>query len=206
MDTNMVPPRCRHLTILLSILTLVSNLASVFVLRYVPDDSLHLALRILIYSYFAAGVSLLGLIGACKRNSALITVFANHLLLDAILCMIPRVVVMIFLSRIWEGFCVDRASVWFPSEQSGANDRDATLEQMRVQYGAEQQRCMKVLWGVQAAVTVAAVVTTTAQWSLAMRIRLYAKSLTRRDAVVDGKVEELQHEPKREVFVERSII
>ena len=66
MDADIEHHQYRRLTILLSILTLASNVASVFVLYYLPDDPFHLASQISIYSYLAGGISLLGLIGAYK--------------------------------------------------------------------------------------------------------------------------------------------
>lgn len=66
MDANVGHHQRRRLTIFLSFLTLASNLVSVFVLHFLPDDPFHLASQISIYSYLAGSISLLGFIGAYR--------------------------------------------------------------------------------------------------------------------------------------------
>ncbi|KAI9691594.1 MAG: hypothetical protein M1822_007665 [Bathelium mastoideum] len=206
MDANIATTRRRHLTLFLSTLTLASNIASVFVLHYFPDDPFHLAAQISIYSYLAGGISLLGFIGAYKRNATFVTVYANHLLLDAMLCTVPRVLLMVFLSGMRQGFCEEHVGTWLQLSDNVAIRPGVTLEDVRLQNKTEQQRCMRVLWGIQAAVAVAAVVTTTAQWMLAMRIRTYGKRLAETDSS-DFMVRESQRDVKRNVFAdEHSLI
>ena len=88
---------------------------------------------------------------------------------------------MVLLSGMREGFCEERAGALFHSTDNAAYDTGARLQDVRLQDRPDQQKCMKVFWGLQIAVAVTAVVTTTAQWMLAMRIRTYAKLLAKRD-------------------------
>ena len=108
---------------------------------------------------------------------------------------------MVLLSGMREGFCEEHAGGLFHTTSNAASPPAMTLREVRIQDKADQQKCMRLLWGLQAGVAVTAVVTTTAQWMLAMRIRGHAKSLAQTD-LYESLIETPQETPKRNVIIE----
>jgi len=86
----------RRLLLTVSTFVFLAALVAIYALRFLPEDPLHLRKSLSVYLVFFLIVSLIGLSGAVKRNATLVTLFATHLLLDAVLFFIPRLLLLRF--------------------------------------------------------------------------------------------------------------
>ncbi|KAF2803449.1 uncharacterized protein BDZ99DRAFT_575954 [Mytilinidion resinicola] len=156
-----------RLTLVLSALSLPTHLLSAIALQHLPTDPLHLGLNFSLYCIWAAALSFLGLVGAVKRSPSLTTIFSHHLLLDALISTIPRLLLPAFAS-LPRTLC---AGIEY--QRTILPPRDA--EQMLGFWTAE--RCRASLWVLQIVIGLVVVAMTGVQWWCALRVRGYAKFL-----------------------------
>lgn len=162
----------RRLTLVLSTLALFAHSLSAILLHHLPADPLNLASNFALYSVYAAVLSALGLAGAVKRSPTLVTIFTHHLLIDAILSTIPRVLLIPAIASIPGTLCAE-----VEYQRSQLSPRDA-----RALFGFwTADRCRAGLWAAQAVVALLALAMTAVQWWCAWRVRGYARWLEERD-------------------------
>ena len=100
-----------------------------------------------------------------QRSSTLVTIFTHHLLIDAIVSTIPRVLLIPAIASIPGTLCAE-----VEYQRSQLSPRDA-----RALFGFwTADRCRAGLWAVQAAVALLVLAMTTVQWWCAWRVRGYA--------------------------------
>lgn len=145
-------------------------------------------------------LSFLGLIGAIRHNAALVTIFANYLLVDAVVSTVPRLLVLALLAELPGSFCRE-LGIGLP----GAGERmvlgpngggDGALGQ-EARRGAEEwlmegwdiRRCAMAMGVVQLVVGAVLVGTVIAQWWCALMVRRYAADLTERESMVERRLE-----------------
>ncbi|KAF2086497.1 hypothetical protein K490DRAFT_66689 [Saccharata proteae CBS 121410] len=193
----------RQLTLTLSILALAYHTSTALLLQFLPSEPLHLARSLTLYAVFGALLSLLGLTGTLKRSSLLVAAFANHLLLDALLATIPRLILLTFLSTLPSTIC-DPAISSFPnpflppSTPSLPPGQSPPLLHRRaggfgswVEKGwSTPDRCFVVMNTLLGVAAFLAVATGCAQWWCAWRVREFAGLVGRGDWGVGGGEEE----------------
>ena len=107
-----------------------------------------------------------------QRSPTLVTIFTHHLLIDAILSTIPRVLLIPAIASIPGMLCAE-----VEYQRSQLSPRDA-----RALFGFwTADRCRAGLWAVQAVVALLALAMTAVQWWCAWRVRGYARWLEEGD-------------------------
>ncbi|KAF2144085.1 uncharacterized protein K452DRAFT_296334 [Aplosporella prunicola CBS 121167] len=177
----------RQLTLLLSVLALLCHSTCALATVYLPDEPLHLARHLTLYCALAAVFSLLGLVGTIRRSATLVSIFANHLLLDAVLTTIPRIILLTFLSTLPSTLCGpnDFPNLFHPPTTPSLPSAAGGASALEPRDGPgghwSRDRCfvlMNTLLGVVACLAVASGV---AQWWCALRVRDFARFLAGRE-------------------------
>ncbi|KAJ9667056.1 hypothetical protein H2201_002891 [Coniosporium apollinis] len=191
----------RRLTLTLSTLALLTNTLTTLSLQYLPDEPYHLTRTSTLYASFAGVLSFLGLVGAIRRNSALVTIFANYLLVDAVVSTVPRLLILALLAELPGSFCrelefglPDAGERMFLGPDIGGDgtlgrEVGRGLEEWLVE-GWDIRRCAMAMGVVQLVVGAVLVGTVIAQWWCALRVRRYAADLTEREAMIERRLEE----------------
>lgn len=165
METRSCDDHGRRLTLVLSALALPTHLLSAIALQHLPSSPLHLAFNFSLYCIWAAALSALGLAGVVKRSPSLVTIFSHHLLFDALISTIPRILLIPAVASLPGTLC---AGVEY--QHTMFSPRDA--EQALGVWTAE--RCRAALWVLQIVVGLVFVAMTGMQWWCALRVRGYA--------------------------------
>ncbi|KAF4626174.1 hypothetical protein G7Y89_g11984 [Cudoniella acicularis] len=97
--------KARTITLVVAVATLTSNTLSSILFHQLPDDPYHLASNFGFYLHFANILSVFGFIGALRQHALSISIFANYLLLDTILCAIPRFLILTLLNDLSPTIC-----------------------------------------------------------------------------------------------------
>ncbi|GME26761.1 hypothetical protein GTA08_BOTSDO00909 [Neofusicoccum parvum] len=164
----------RHITLAFSAFMLFYN--AVFLLCIVSlYDQLPSGIgeSFVLYFSVAAVLCLLGLVGTIKQSQTYVDIFANHVLLDAILMTVPRVIFCAFLTSLPGTLC--EASDFpnpFRPPTSPSLPSNGTSKRT-----SSPDRCFVVMNTVMGAAVFLAVASGVAQWSIALRVREYARSL-----------------------------
>jgi len=165
METRSYDDHGRRLTLVLSALALPTHLLSAIALQHLPTSPFNLAFNFSLYCIWAAALSALGLVGAVKRSPSLVTIFSHHLLFDALVSTIPRLLLIPAVASVPGTLC---AGIEY--QRTMFSPRDA--EQALGIWTAE--RCRAGLWAMQIVVGLVFVAMTGVQWWCALRVRGYA--------------------------------
>ncbi|RFU32385.1 hypothetical protein B7463_g3956, partial [Scytalidium lignicola] len=199
--------RSRTVTIIVALATLTSNGLSALLFHQFPDDPYHLASTFGWYLHFANLLSVFGFIGAIRKHALSIAIFANYLILDTILCCVPRFLLLSVLRDYSSGFCTDPSFSAPQVSMSMASTPGSSLEELA--HGWTPQGCLKIVWLAQLTLAAAVVAATLLQFVGALYVREYAKTLWLREVSEDivlmieefGDSEEIQSQSlwRREV-------
>ncbi|KAF2497944.1 hypothetical protein BU16DRAFT_330077 [Lophium mytilinum] len=168
METRSGDDHGRRLTLVLSTLSLPTHLLSAIALQHLPTDPLHLGLNFSLYCIWAAALSFLGFVGAVKRSPALTTIFSHHLLLDALISTLPRLLLLPAFAALPRTLC---AGIEYQRTILSPRDADELLGFWTA------ERCRAGLWALQIIIGLVVVAMTGVQWWCALRVRGYAKYL-----------------------------
>lgn len=182
----MAVSRHRAIAVTLSCCALIYNSVCAYLFHSLPDDPYHLALNFGVYSYFASALSILGLIGAIKEHATSVAIFANYLLIDTILCSIPRILVLTLFSDFRENMCMPDSTFAFQRSSSSSHsmvDQPLHVEQMTgiSDAGGSPEKCMHIVWMGQMVAFAGIVGSTFIEFVLALQVRGYAKILFKRE-------------------------
>ncbi|KAE8454522.1 hypothetical protein EG329_000145 [Mollisiaceae sp. DMI_Dod_QoI] len=97
--------RSRTITLIVAVATLTSNTLSSVLFAQLPDDPFHLASNFGWYLHLANILSVFGFIGALRQHALSIAIFANYLILDTILCSVPRLLLLTLLNTYSSTLC-----------------------------------------------------------------------------------------------------
>ncbi|KAI9832186.1 MAG: hypothetical protein M1819_004538 [Sarea resinae] len=167
----------RTITITLSAVAIIYNTLSAYLFHHLPDDSFHLALSFCAYSHFASLLSILGLIGAIREHAFLVTIFANYLIIDTILCFIPRFLTATLLSGLRDSLCSDPNLGFISQSPTSSASVPVTPYGHGNNWTVSEPSCHRVVAILQAVVFVSAVATTLAHFLLALQVREYGNKL-----------------------------
>ncbi|OJD35155.1 uncharacterized protein BKCO1_1900091 [Diplodia corticola] len=169
----------RQITLAFSAFMLVYNATFLFCIAYLHDElPSGIGESLILYFCVAAVVCLLGLVGTIKQSQTCVDIFANHVLLDAILMTVPRVIFCAFLSSLPGTLCEPSdfpnpfRPPTSPSLPSSAGGRNANSPR-----ATSPDRCFVVMNTLMGLAAFLAVASGAAQWSVALRVREFAKSL-----------------------------
>jgi len=170
--------KLRTTSLLIAAATLCSNALSSLLFHQLPDDPYHIASNFSSYLYFANLVSILGLIGAFNQHAISISIFSNYLILDTILCAIPRILVLSMLSNIGAGFCEPDASDFV---QNGRTPLSVQEIAMGGGIWLEKGQCSHLVFLTQAAMSAGVVAATLLQFIGALQVREYGRRLAAKE-------------------------
>jgi hypothetical protein len=102
--------RSRTITLVVAVATLTSNTLSSILFTQLPDDPYHLANNFSWYLHFANVLSVFGFIGALRQHALSVALFSNYLILDTILCTIPRFLIVSLLQDLSASLCAPSPS------------------------------------------------------------------------------------------------
>ncbi|TID14603.1 hypothetical protein E2P81_ATG08553 [Venturia nashicola] len=178
----------RRLTLTLATLVLLLTILSTCAVQYLPDEPLHLRRNITLYAAFVFVVSGLGLLGGIQRNATLINLFASHLLLDATLYFIPRVLLLNISFQLPSALCTTSPPIPHKDVHDDAayrvrNDTFtgrawSTVSKAQWIVG---ESCSTWTWGIELLFLILMMVVMGSQVWLALRVRRYALWLDRQE-------------------------
>jgi len=187
----------RTATIIVALATLTSNSLSALLFHQLPDDPYHLANSFGWYLHFANLLSVFGFIGAVRKHALSIAIFANYLVLDTILCCIPRFLLLGLFKSYSSDLCTDPslsssqialARIGTPGIAGGAagNVPSGLIGSFQeLAYGWTPQGCLKIVWLAQLTFAAGVVAATLLQFVGALCVREYAKMLWLEDVDED---------------------
>ncbi|KAF2434390.1 hypothetical protein EJ08DRAFT_465043 [Tothia fuscella] len=183
----------RRLTLATTTLALLLSLVSIYALQYLPEDPLKLRRNLAIYCGFVVFVSGLGLYGAITRNGSYINLFASHLLLDSLLCLIPRLVVLHFTTSLPSMTC-SAPGLAHPSLREASAYRitsNSLVEKVIRRHGwSESSYCVAGTWVLEVFCLIVGFFLMAMQLWVALRMRRYAQWLDRKEDL-DRKPKEI---------------
>ncbi|KAK0654084.1 hypothetical protein DIS24_g5442 [Lasiodiplodia hormozganensis] len=166
----------RQITLAFSAFMLVYNAAFLLCIAYLYDElPSGIGESLVLYFCVAAVLCLLGLLGTLKQSQTLVDIFANHVLLDAILMTVPRVIFCAFLTSLPGTLCEPSD---FPNPFRPPTSPSLPSASHNAKRATSPDRCFVVMNTVMGAAAFLAVASGVAQWSVALRVREYAKSLS----------------------------
>jgi len=194
--------RSRTITLVVAVATLTSNVLSSLLFHQLPDDPYHLASNFSWYLHFANVLSVFGFIGALRQHALSIALFANYLILDTILCAIPRFLVVCLLQELSSDLCMPYpSSTSFPYASpdsqylSLANtnfDEVASQPSILSSWGLgddwSQEGCHRIVALAQLTMAAGVVAATLLQFVGALAVREYAKALWLKEIREDIRV------------------
>jgi len=200
--------RARAVTLLVALATFTSNTLSALVFAQLTDDPYHLARGFGWYLHGANVGSVFGVIGALRKHSLSIHIFSVYLLLDTILCSIPRFVLVSILHALSTSLCVSptppsdiTAQIHQFTDESGAQAPvNIGIEESGRVGNSSPSRCYSALHLVQILLLAGVVAATMLQFVGALSVRAYARALS--DVDEDLEVKEKAEEEENLVDVE----
>lgn len=185
--------RLRTISLLIAAATLSSNALSSLVFHQLPDDPYHIAANFSSYLYFANLVSVLGLIGSFCQHALSVSIFSNYLMLDTILCAIPRILILSMASSISNSYCAPPDITTSSSADIPLIGRDYSHMEIgehhhqEISMGGgiwlENQQCTRIVFLAQTALSAGIVAATLLQFVGALQVREFGRRLAVKEAV-----------------------
>ncbi|KAL1621484.1 hypothetical protein SLS54_005505 [Diplodia seriata] len=165
----------RQITLAFSAFMLVYNATFLFCIAYLYEElPSGIGESLILYFCVAAVLCLLGLAGTIKQSQTCVDIFANHVLLDAILMTVPRVIFCAFLSSLPGTLCEPSD---FPNPFRPPTSPSLPSAAHNAKRATSPDRCFVVMNTLMGVAVFLAVASGAAQWSVALRVREFAKSL-----------------------------
>ncbi|GAB7354512.1 hypothetical protein MBLNU459_g4980t2 [Dothideomycetes sp. NU459] len=141
-------------------------------------DPLYVSLGVTGYAWYGCVLSGIGIAGSIKRSPTLLTIFSNHLLIDTVLSLVPKIGLLYLFSDLTKDLCFTPLSTtfWLPSETSSLHGPGRVIE-LSGQLSKSHQNCEIGLVCAQVVLLFILVLWTGAQWGLGLGIRRYALKL-----------------------------
>jgi hypothetical protein len=183
--------RSRTITLGVAVATLTSNTLSSILFHQLPDDPYHLANNFSWYLHFANVLSVFGFIGALRQHALSISLFSNYLIIDTILCAIPRFLIVSLLQDLSASLCTPAPS---PLPYTSANSQflssttppsiDSTpniFSSWRPRDSWSEVGCYRIVSLVQLTMAAGIIAVTLLQFVGALAVREYARALWLRE-------------------------
>jgi len=192
--------RSRTITLVVALATLGSNVFSSVLFSQLPDDPYHLASNFRWYLHFANILSVFGFLGSLRQHALSIAIFSNYLLLDTIVCAIPRMLLLGLVHTLSAPMCTSPPASPFspdpitsqaPSSQAYATDASSPASQWELLTSRwTLAGCYNIVQLAQLALAAGVIAGTVLQFVGALYVRDYARELwirEIRDEVADGR-------------------
>jgi len=191
--------RSRTITLVVAIATLTSNVLSSILFHQLPDDPHHLANNFSWYLHFANILSVFGFVGALRQHPLSIAIFANYLILDTILCAIPRFLILGLLQELSSDICTPSISLTSPSfaplnsqflSTTSPTSSEPALPPFFSSIGDNwtPHGCYRIVALAQLTMAAGVIAATLLQFVGALAVREYAKALWMREVREEASV------------------
>lgn len=173
-----------------AIATLASNVISSLLFSQLPDDPYHLAGNFRWYLHFANILSFFGLLGSLRQHALSIAIFSNYLLLDTILCAIPRVLLLGLFQTLSAPLCASPPTSPFSAEPLFASQSPSSSITYSTSPASQWERltgtwtpagCYHIVRLAQLALAAGVVAGAILQFVGALYVREYARELWMRE-------------------------
>ncbi|KUJ09280.1 uncharacterized protein LY89DRAFT_598036, partial [Mollisia scopiformis] len=163
----------RSITLIVALATLTSNTLSSLLFAQLPDDPFHLANNFGWYLHFANILSVFGFIGALRQHPLSIAIFANYLILDTILCSIPRFLLLGLLNTFSSTLCSS-----YPTTSTTTTTTTTTFQYQNARRDEwSEEGCIRVVELAQLTLAAGVIAATVLQFVGALCVREYARRL-----------------------------
>ncbi|KAG9237950.1 hypothetical protein BJ875DRAFT_109260 [Amylocarpus encephaloides] len=195
--------KSRTITLVVAIATLTSNILWSILFSQFPDDLYHFATNFGWYLHFANILSVFGFVGALRQHALSIAIFSNYLIIDTILCAIPRFIILTCLHQLSGSFCAPSSSSLETtssytygqqriaphsagqlSDLSSPSFEPSALESITTSWSEEG--CNRILRLAQLTLAAGCVAATLLQFVGALYVREYARSLWATEVMEEG--------------------
>ncbi|GAB7354513.1 hypothetical protein MBLNU459_g4980t1 [Dothideomycetes sp. NU459] len=168
----------RTLSLIVSTVIFTYHAATAYLCTFLPSDPLYVSLGVTGYAWYGCVLSGIGIAGSIKRSPTLLTIFSNHLLIDTVLSLVPKIGLLYLFSDLTKDLCFTPLSTtfWLPSETSSLHGPGRVIE-LSGQLSKSHQNCEIGLVCAQVVLLFILVLWTGAQWGLGLGIRRYALKL-----------------------------
>jgi len=197
----------RNFVTIISSLGIVYNSLCAYLLYRLADQVNPLPINVTLYSIFAATNNLLGLYGSITEHTFTLAIFANFLILDIIICAIPRAVGIYLLSTLNELVCEDgTASPYLSLGEKLDKTHVAVIGRIHhdSSYQDSSDRCRSIFQLALVAVAVGSVVATLIQMFFAILVRRYSMHLIVHKEGMESEKQPYQRLDHEERMVEKS--
>jgi len=179
--------KLRIVTALIASATLAANIFESLLFHRLPDDPYHLATNFSVYLHFANILSVFGLVGALTEHGPSIAFFASYLILDTVVCAIPRFLVFTLLSNLSNAFCTgETATIKHDSLREhtiGDDPFPSHPKAAQTEYVWNEKQCVDAVWLLQMAMFASVLAATLMQFMGALQVRVYANRLLIRETM-----------------------
>ncbi|KAM3084631.1 hypothetical protein ACMFMG_001263 [Clarireedia jacksonii] len=207
--------KSRGVTFAVALATLISNTLSSVLFQQLPDDPYHIAGNFGWYLHFANILSIFGFVGAVREHALSVAIFSNYLIIDTILCSIPRFLVLALLQQFSVSLCSPSSSTYLnfstsreqtlSSLSASTPDTASTSTPPYLSYAKEWSPagCQRIVTLLHVTLAAGVVAATLLQFVGALCVREYAKSLFVKRMLEEGRI--LASEERRSLCVERGL-
>jgi len=158
----------RTVALITAIATLISNIVTSILFKYLPVNPYHLTSNYTIYLHLANVLSVFGIVGAFKQHALSISIFSNYVTIDTFLSLIPRFLLITYLPSLGPTTC-----------------SDANYQSPSLTISVTPQTCLYLLTIVDATLYAYALAATILQIIGAVHVRHYANLLFLSEEIAD---------------------
>ncbi|KAG9632533.1 hypothetical protein KCU95_g2713, partial [Aureobasidium melanogenum] len=175
----------RTLSMVVSSLILMYHAATAYLCTFLTSDPLYVSFSVTAYAWYGCVLAMLGIYGSFKKSPTHLTIFSNHLLIDTVLSLVPKIGLVYLFHDVTSDLCFTsklNTSFWFPSTTADLHGPGRVIQTSSPEQtlGASikaRRHCETDVLIAQIAFGAVLVFWTIAQWGMGLSVRRYALKL-----------------------------
>ncbi|KAG9824868.1 hypothetical protein KCU98_g17204, partial [Aureobasidium melanogenum] len=175
----------RTLSMVVSSLILMYHAATAYLCTFLTSDPLYVSFSVTAYAWYGCVLAMLGIYGSFKKSPTHLTIFSNHLLIDTVLSIVPKIGLVYLFHDVTSDLCFTsklNTSFWFPSTTADLHGPGRVIQTSSPEQtlGASikaRRHCETDVLIAQIAFGAVLVFWTIAQWGMGLSVRRYALKL-----------------------------
>ncbi|KAI5209601.1 hypothetical protein E4T39_00768 [Aureobasidium subglaciale] len=175
----------RTLSMVISSLILTYHAATAYLCTFLTSDPLYMSFSVTAYAWYGCVLAALGVYGSYKKSPTHLTIFSNHLLIDTVLSLVPKIGLVYLFHDVTADLCFTsklNTSFWFPStiedlHGPGRVIQSSSTEQSLGASFKARHHCETDVLIAQIAFAAVLIFWTIAQWGMGLSVRRYALRL-----------------------------
>ncbi|KEQ67354.1 uncharacterized protein M437DRAFT_80004 [Aureobasidium melanogenum CBS 110374] len=188
----------RTLSMVVSSLILMYHATTAYLCTFLTSDPLYVSFSVTAYAWYGCVLAMLGIYGSFKKSPTHLTIFSNHLLIDTILSLVPKIGLVYLFHDVTSDLCFTsklNTSFWFPSTTADLHGPGRVIQTSSPEQtlGASikaRRHCETDVLIAQIAFGAVLVFWTIAQWGMGLSVRRYALKLELHNHQADQCVDE----------------